>query len=221
MSVGPATAAAVIVAQQFNPSVASQKWLHDIGLLTMADLERPFAFTPAFAQFSGPDFDFLLLPERLQFTLLGDSSGQKDVLLDKVAKFVREVPHTPFTALGLNLTYQIVPAHGDTTRITRRLFFVPGSPLHAEFDDDGARFGGYMSRDVLGCRLKLAVRPAIEPLKEGGPPKHFVLMDFNFHHDLTPGGDAAETIVKNLEKWDDVRAHADRIARIVLARDNR
>lgn len=221
MSIGPATAAAVVVAQQFNPSVASQKWLYDIGLLTQADLERPFAFTPAFAQFTGAEFSFLLLPERLQFTMLGEPAGQREILIDKLARFVREVPHTPFTALGLNLTYQIVPTAGDTTQITRRLFFVPGSPLHAEFDDDGARFGGYMSRDVLGCRLKLAVRPAIEPLVEGGPPKHFVAMDFNFHHDLTQGGDAAETIVKNLEKWDDVRDLADRIVRIVLAKDKK
>src|SRR5688572_15202082 len=109
MSVGASAAATVVVAQQFNPSVASQKWLEENGLLKPADLEAPFAFTNAFVKFITTDFDFLLLPDRLQFNLLAEPPRQKALVLEKVGNFVRAVPHTPYTGLGLNFSYQILP----------------------------------------------------------------------------------------------------------------
>jgi hypothetical protein len=218
-SVGSTAASAVVVAHQFNPSVASQKWLEENGLLRPADLEAPFAFTNAFSKFQTKDFDFLLLPDRLQFNLLAEPPYQKALVMEKVGSFVRAVPHTPYKALGLNFTYQVLSADGDTCALTRRLFFVPGGVLHEQFNDPGARFGGYMSRDMFDGRLKLTVRPTLESDKPGGPGVHYVLMEFNFHRDIVAGPKAVSQITEHLERWDDAREIARGIVDAVIAED--
>ena len=210
---------AVVVARQFNPTVTSQHWLVKTGLLADGDPGKDFVFTPLFSHFTNDEFDFLLVPERLQIAPLVEADKQQGLLIDRVGKLIKAVPHTPFVAVGLNFTVQIVPEHVDVIALTRRCFFVSGSPLHEEFDAPDARFGGYFSRDVLGMRLKLDVKPArgIRPGWED--ERHFVNMDFNYQYDIKPEEDPVAQIVDCLSKWNEARSQVLRIADILTERD--
>jgi hypothetical protein len=215
MKVGSADSAAVVVAQQFNPSVVSQRWLEDLGLLKADDLvKEPFAFTSAFTQFSTREYSFFLIPERLLFGLRVPAEEQKSLLMGKFARFIKSVPHTPYTGLGLNFSYKIQPDDGDTCTATRSLFFRGDSQLYREFDAPDARFGAYFSRDVFGCRLKLDVRPAVVAANEG-EVMHLLQMEFNFHHEITSGTDAADAIIRHLDNWDEAREYAAKLVKMI------
>lgn len=218
MSVQETEPAAVVVAQQFNPTVVSQKWLEEIELLRPGEIKGDFAFTSAFTQFATDQFRFLLIPDRVSIGLLVPPDQQQALLLERLAKLVQYVPHTPYTGLGLNFTFQVDPDDGDTARYTRGLFFDPGRPLCKAFDAPDARFGGYFSRSALGGRVKLNVKPAMAKLEKGAE-RHFVVLEVNLHYDIEIEKGAADRIVKYLENWDAARSLAEELVETITARD--
>jgi hypothetical protein len=211
---------AVVVARQFNPSIVSQMWLANTGIVPEGGFGEDFAFTPMFAQVVTDQFALQIIPERLQFTPKVPVDAQRVLITEKVGALVRALPHTPYTAVGLNFPFHLVPDQVDVRDFTRSLFFVPGSPAHQAFDTPDARFGGYMSRDVLGCRLKLDVKPGVLR-SPAGADTHFVGLEFNFHRDVAPGPNAAEEVVEVLERWDEAKALACEIVQSVAQRDRK
>lgn len=212
------SANAVVTARLFNPSVFSQIWLVQNGIAREADFKDDFAFTPAFAQVNTEAFVLLILQERLQFIPRVEETKQQELILDKVGRIVRALPHTPFQALGMNFSFSFVP-RTDVREFTRSMFFVPGSPIHTEFDTQDARFGGYLSKDVLGCRLKCEVKPALAKLEADSPEVHCLAMEFNYHLDLKPCPESADEIYAMLGQWNNAFALAWRLAQKIAERD--
>jgi len=209
----------VVVANQFNPSVFSQLWLTKHGLATEEEVGgEDCAFTNVFAQVITPRFALVVAPNLLQLMVRPGVEDQQKLVEEKIGKVVELLPHTPFSAVGLNFRYHAKPEKADVHSLTRGLFFVEHSPLHRAFDMPDAMFGGYLSKNVLGCRLRLDVKPVFAPLEEGSPPEDLLLLGFNFHHDLsqTTGGDAIRTAVA---KWNEALSEAQRIADAVAEKD--
>ena len=73
--------------------------------------------------------------------------------LEKVGAIVRLLPQTPYAAVGLNFTWLVQPSASDYDGFCRALFFRT-NPLFTPFDTGDARFGGYLSRDVLGSKAE-------------------------------------------------------------------
>lgn len=209
----------VVVANQFNPSVFSQLWLTKHGLATEEEVGgEECAFTNVFAQVITPRYALVVTPNHLQLMVRPGAEKQQELVAEKISKIVELLPHTPFTAIGLNFRYHARPEKCDVHSLTRGLFFVGESPLHKAFDVADARFGGYLSKNVLGSRLRLEVKPVIAPFEEGSKPEDLLLLGFNFHHELTSGntGDAIKTIVA---KWNQARNEAQTIADAVAEKD--
>jgi len=209
----------VVVANQFNPSVFSQLWLTKHGLATEDEVGGDdCAFTNVFAQVITARFALVVAPNLLQLMVLPGVEDQQKLVEEKIGKVVELLPHTPFSAVGLNFRYHGKPEKGDVHSLTRGLFFVEQSPLHRAFDLPDARFGGYVSKNVLGCRLRLDVKPVFAQIEEGSPPEDLLLLSFNFHHDLTQitGGTAIKTAVA---KWNLARREAQSIANAVAEKD--
>jgi len=209
---------AVVVAKHFNPSIFSQVWLTKLGLLDGDGLEGNFVFTNVLAHGRTRDFVFTVTPDQLQFHGTSDDDTKGELLAEKVGKIVRELPHTPFTAIGLNFLWQLEPERVDVQTISRRLFFVQGGRLHRAFDAPDAQFGAYMSRDVLGCRLKLEIKP-VAILKDDPEKNVALLLGFNFHLDLPPAKSPVEAITDMINEWGPASLVAAEIARGVAEED--
>ena len=204
MEMNPANV--VIIARQFNPSIISQYWLIKNGIFTEEEVQPDSIFSPVIANVHSRDCQVLVLPEQLQFmSQLADQSGQ-ELLISKLGKIVQALPHTPFVAVGLNFSWQVYDEDdASNAALGRKLFFRDDSLLYKFFDVDDARFGSYMSRDILGCRLKLDIKPVTVPCPEGTSNR--LLFGFNFHLQLTED-DKAESILKLFQKWDEAKETA-------------
>src|SRR5262249_33885000 len=114
----------VVVAQHFNPSVASQIWLVRQGLVAEGDFESGCIFTDGLVQVCTRRFVLLVTPEQLQLVPKVPDAEQEDLIAEIVGTLVRTLPHTPFRAVGLNFNWHLVPEDGDVRAVTRRLFYV-------------------------------------------------------------------------------------------------
>lgn len=209
----------IVVANQFNPSVFSQLWLAKHGLATEEEVGgEDCAFTNVFAQVVTSRFALVVTPNHLQLMVRSGVEDQKKLVEEKIGKVVELLPHTPFAAVGLNFRYHAKPVKGDVHSLTRQLFFVEDSPLHKAFDTPDSRFGGYVSKDVIGCRLRLEIKPVISPFEEGAQPEDLLLFAFNFHHDLSQGN-SGDSIRVAVAKWDEARNEAQHIVGAVAEID--
>ena len=81
----------------------------------------------------------------------------------------------------------------------RRLFFTAGRPLFRDFDAPDAAFGAYLSRDLLGFRLNLDVKPVNVPTSTAAANRLQLL--YNFHADLPEGEEAVPRLQQHLRRW--------------------
>jgi hypothetical protein len=204
----------VIVAQNFNPSVAGQLWLVRNGVLGEGDFLPGCIFTDLLVQVRARRFSLLLTPEQIQFVPAAGDEDAVRLTQEAIGRVVRALPHTPYRALGLNFTWHLTPEGGDVAALSRRLFFVPGRPLFRDFDAPDASFGAYLSRDLLGFRLKLDVKPVAGQSPEHAAEQRLQFL-YNFHADLPDGGEAAARIEQHLRRWHEAAEVAWRSAHSV------
>ena len=205
-------------ARQFNPTVFSQLWLVRNELVAEEEFGPGYLFSEAFVQMTTPRFMLLVLPNQLQFTPGEPIERQQDLILEKVGRIVEQLPHTPYVAVGLNFVWHVRDEQTRIEQLSRELFFKGDSELYRRFDAEDARFGAYLSRDSLGCRLKLDIKPV--SLDESGRDEAQRLQcAFNFHRDL--GGVAGEPvrlIQEMLGRWDEARAESKQIVESLRGR---
>ncbi len=190
----------VVVAQNFNPSVTSQLWLVRNGVVE-GDFLPGCIFTDLLVQVRTRRFSLLFTPEQFQFVPAAGEENHHVLVQDVIGRIVRLLPHTPYRALGLNFTWHLTPAGGDVAALSRRLFFAAGRPLFRDFDAPDASFGAYLSRDLLGFRLKLDVKPVTVTPPGATAAEQRLQLLYNFHADLPEGEEAVERIQPHLRRW--------------------
>lgn len=213
MSVQLATVNAVIVARHFNPSVVNQLWLVENQLVAREDFRPGCVFSDMLSNVVTRSFVLFASPEQLQFTPLGDSDGHQQLATDTVGRLVAMLPHTPYSAAGLNFTWHLRPEGFGVGDLSRALFYANERPLFRAFDADDARFGGYLSKNAMGCRLKLDVKPLTAQMNE----EQIELMQFafNFHLDIAEKRNPVDMIQGLMKRWNDARALTTELMQIV------
>jgi len=199
---------AVVVAKRFNVTAAGEHWLVKQGIIDEDDRLEGSIFSDAVVQVRTARFQLLLLPDQLQFVPSVPREEEQAIIVDKLGKIVETLPHVPYKALGLNFAWAFTPDDGDIWRVTREMFYIPDRPLFRIFSDGESLFGGHLSKNHAGFRLKLNVNPVSVP-EEGGVEQR-VQFAFNFHRDLGEDG-AAKEILQCLSRWNELRAEAERI----------
>jgi hypothetical protein len=198
----------MIIAQNFNPSVASQLWLVRNRVVGEGDFLPGCIFTDVLVQVRARRFSLLLTPEQFQFVPAAGEADPQPLIEETIGRIVRALPHTPYRALGLNFTWHLTPECGDVAALSRALFFVPGRPLFRDFDTPDASFGAFLSRDLLGFRLKLDVKPvAAFPERAAEQRLQFL---YNFHADLPEGEEVIGRIEQHLRRWREAAEEARR-----------
>ena len=190
----------VVVANQFNPSVVNQLWLVDHDIVRRHEFLPGCIFSDMMVNVVSDRFTMLVVPEQLQFAPSGDQEQQLNAINDCLGQIVRTIPHTPFVACGMNFVWHIEPE--DMESFGRKLFYVESSCLFKEFDDEGSRFGGYMSRPAAGGRLKLDIKPLLVTSEEGCS-KEVMHFGFNFHYDLPKEANASQELLEVLTRWNE------------------
>jgi hypothetical protein len=190
----------VVVSPNFNPSVTSQLWLVRNGVVPEGEFLSGCIFTDVLVQVRTRRFSLLFTPEQFQFVPTPGEDDTHALMQETIGRVIETLPHTPYRALGLNFTWHLSPEGGDVAALSRRLFFVPERLLFRDFDVPDASFGSYLSRDLLGFRLKVDVKPvAVTPL--GSVPEQRLQLLYNFHADLPEGEQAVARLQDHLHRW--------------------
>jgi hypothetical protein len=199
----------ILFAQAFNPSIVSPLWLHKHKIVDEVEFrsERCF-YTPQIVRVETPEFEFLVIPDRLQFNPNIQSASA--ALVERVVgTFVRTLPHTPYSAVGFNFLWSIAPPDGVSLEsLTRRLFFCVDAPYASEVDSGGSLFGGVFIKSALGGTIKIEAQPQRDPLGGNG----FLGIAINYHFDLA-GDQSVERLTRALARWQELRDDSARIAR--------
>jgi hypothetical protein len=211
------SATVVVLAQQMNPSIFTQLWVaKTLGVPEDAFKTSGAAYTPHVSSIPTNDFHLMVLPDRLQFTPTVDISDQGQLVLDKVKTIVTSLPHTPFNAVGMNFDWQLLTDAKENCTASRKLFFNPDHWMFKEFSAPDACFGAYFSKDFLGMRFTLDVKPVktSDTPDFSGDKKEF-FMNFSFNCNLfLSGEDRPQQIVSVVEKWDKAKTEAERLAKL-------
>jgi hypothetical protein len=200
----------VVTAEQFNPTIVSQLWLAKKGIVPDDGFREGCIFADTVAQVRARDFDLLVIPQMAQFVPTVEPQLRQHTILEKMGALIRELPETPFRALGINLLWHVVPATSTIEDLCRRLFWVADGPIHRFFEDGQSRFGAYLSKDSHGFRLKLTALPMLFP-PIGKDTQHVIGFNFNYHFDIPADSDKVATITQKLADWNDVVQESQQI----------
>ncbi len=196
----------VVTAQQFNPSVTGQHWLITNGIILEDEMQVGAVFTDVVVQVPTRDFHLLVTPESCQFTFAPhvNEERQQALIRERLSQLVSLLPHTPYTAVGLNFTWHFFPEGLTIGEACRQLFFAEGKPLHRCFDIENARFGSYMSMDWNGFRLRLNAMPILRTLPDGHS-NEVIQLAFNYHQPVAGRPNPSDDISRAIGSWTTAR----------------
>ena len=191
---------AVVVARQFNPTIFSQLWLVRNKIAEEEDFQGESVFTPGFVQVRSQGYVLLVLPEQLQFSPLPLEGHHGQLVSDKIGRIVQKLPETPYSAVGLNFNWQVDIDDAEEFIAFSRALFFRDNPLYDQFNQNNARYGGYLSKEMFGGSLKLDVKP----IAVGSPAEKVerLLFAFNVHKDVGPDN-SVEEIEEIVGCWND------------------
>ena len=213
MEIRLVTANVVLAARQFNPSIINQLWLVDHDVVRREEFRPGSVFTDMLVNVVTEQFTLFVSPEQLQLVPTIGPGDVQDLISERVGKLVATVPHTPYTACGLNFIWHV--GSDNIQQMSRDLFFVPNSPLHQQFEGKDARLGAYLSKPFYDGRLKLDIKPLTLTHNESGKEEERLQMAFNMHWDIERENDVVNQINSNLRRWNDAINEATRIIKSI------
>jgi hypothetical protein len=196
-----------IVAQQFNPSIFSQLWLVKHEMIGADEFEPNSLFSQNLVQVAAKQFNLLVFPQQLQLSPLVDQADEGALITKTISRITGLLPQTPYTAIGMNFIWQMVPVGESVRQFSRRLFGRTDASIYEQFRTEDALFGAYMSKGFRDWRMNLDIRPT-GPEAGNEDRLQFV---FNYHLDLSASEYAPATIANAITAWDEARSEALRI----------
>ena len=197
----------VVIAHDVNLSIFRPAWFTKYEVFTEAELEGELVISPVVVQVPTAGFKLTVLPNRLQMAFQGPSPGSSDDVDRILGRIVRILPHTPYSACGLNFTYVATCDDDGFRNWDERLFSSEAARRAGAIGLTDARFGTYFSFDALGGRLKLDIKPTKTPeqasaLAAGWPEgADVVRANFNYHFELEGAEDPDKAVLESLAAW--------------------
>lgn len=187
MQLVPVARNAIVVANAFNPSVIRESFLQSTGVLSSGAVLGPgFVFSDQVVGVPTAQFNLVVVPQQLQVTP-ASREGAREIVRGVIVPIVSALPHTPYTAAGVNFVWHIQTDDDTVARSTRRLFAGHASSLGDVFDVPDARFGFFASKDLGNVRLKIDVKPVQVLLGPEQSAREVIQCAYNFHMDLSVG----------------------------------
>lgn len=183
----------VLVARELNVGEFTQLWLVEQGIVTRDECGPSSLFTPVAVSVNNPDFDLMVIQQRVQVTVKRDFLNAGP-LVERVAGGIAEKSKgTSFHAVGFNLDFVYEPKGRGSAELSRRLCLRDDSPFANEFSDEKSEFGFRAQKPHGKGRLSLDVRP----VKNSKTGEEGIQCRFNLHSDV----ESAKEIIENLKQW--------------------
>jgi hypothetical protein len=177
----------VVLASNYNPSIASKDWLVRKGIIT--GNVTGFVHVPPMSTVETDEISLVVDEHRLQVTLKTPSESAVALLGGIVESFVTSLPETPYTAVGINYAFA-VPQH----RCAISDLFKPDAETAKRVFADDYELGVIVSFPFDTYRVRANVPP---PRDLPSGEKDMVVLDFNFHC-AAMGSDAVVDRLSNL-----------------------
>lgn len=192
----------VIVANTFNVNILNPVWMYKNKIFSEKELQGATCL-PVVVEVRSDNFRLNITPDRLQFSIDTKYNNPKKLIISKIGRLIEFLPHTPFTAVGLNFTYHVTPSDKDINKFTRSLFCNEQSKLFKDLEEKDVRFGTYFSRNILGTRFKLDAKPITVTMQN--QKKEMIQFSYNFNLNLGQNDDY-QAIIDLFYKWDEAKS---------------
>lgn len=210
----------VVVAKNLNPSIFSQNWLIKRGIFSEGDIEGAFLFSPMAVNVQTPQVELLIVPERLQLKFRTDDDHD-EINKRIIGNIVTALPETPYTGMGLNIDWIITPHdQSEFPNAIREMFMSDKNPLESKFSNRDARFGVYMSMDMLEMRLKLNIKPIKSVIGKEKIEKEGLSFNFNFDKRIDNQEKAVDIIMETLNKWSQAKEDSEKMVKEISEKWN-
>lgn len=197
----------VVVGKSFQPSTVSESWLIRRGIVRENQIQGNRICTEILSSFTTSVIDFQILPEK---TMIHAKDIALDVdVLSSALLLISELPATSFSAVGVNLNWDITPDDANVVDCMKnQIKFTKTLPQELA----SAALGFVVQvQSIFGSNLRLNVLPvSVDKTK----PRHFtkIFADFNFNLDVESETDQRTQVKDFVEHYTDVIEHANRIA---------
>jgi hypothetical protein len=170
----------VVTAAQLNPAIVSETWLAAHNVMAAGDFVGTRMCTGVFSTAENNVFSLVVIAERLQFVSKNLEQGCQP-LVQACTNFVNALPETPYTAVGLNYGWTVIPPAGsNAVDLSRALFLHSGSFCDAVAGND-AVWGVSVVRAAFGGICRMGVNPRYaDPHLRGQPDTLIAEFNYNF-----------------------------------------
>ena len=170
-------------------------------------------FSDEVVQVNTHEFQLQVISPQISATPAALTKASRSRTISLLKSIFGLLPETPVIGLGINCNWRIA-SENETRGLLKKLFYKAGSPLFNSFSSDDSYFGGYMSKDEAGGRLRLTVRPVQFKDADSTSISEVIDFSFNFHLELNlqePQEARLELMDRHLEQWDHIVNHTQDI----------
>lgn len=105
MSVFPAEINLFLIANDINVSIFKPTWFSKLGIIQDDDILDDYSFASNAVRVPTNECELIVLPKRIQWRPAKNLVDYKSNAMSMLGSIVRELPHTPFTAVGANFEH--------------------------------------------------------------------------------------------------------------------
>jgi hypothetical protein len=179
----------VLVANTHNPSIVSKEWATEKGMIDEPVIN--FVHTPALSVIETDNLNIILDPDRLQ--VLAKKVDAIDKLPKIVEIYVSSLPEIPYTAMGFNLTYQVM--NGDIEKL-----LIPSERFKKAFSE--YKLGGIVVFNFDEFIVTLNLKSNDDK----------IVANFNFHSNVKK----SEEILERLKRYEEVKESAKNVLEVLF-----
>jgi len=178
----------VILAKDYNPSIATKDWLDRKGVIREAEVIN-FVHTPPFSLVETIDFSLVVDLNRLQISVKKINPENIETLPKIAEAYTMNLPETPYKNIGFNFIYSIVGG-----RSIKDILLLNEDKISNIYPDD-YRLGITVYTKFRDFLMRMNIQPTNGEL----------VADFNFHFELSN----FEEIKSKLGEYSDLMAKAE------------
>jgi len=176
----------VVLAKNHNPAIASTDWLKSEGIFDEKAINS--TNTSVFSFFESEGFLLTVTPEHLQAALKSPIESNVPRLQKSVSTYIKALPHTPFTAVGLNYIWTLgFDTQENASIYLKNLFIVDDNKIKTSLGKNNYQAGGILVFEDEIFRVRLLA----EIVKQA--PEN-ISCNFNYHADVKNSQDVLQAI---------------------------